>query len=389
MLVGGRKSLFLILVSVVVATVGYGVSFPLLAISLDKMGISSGLIGLNAAMPALGWVLVSIFLPKLHDLASTRSLMLIFLIISLCGLLGFVLVAGFWPWLVFRFLFGGGLGMFFRVVEYWLNTVATESNRGRTFGIYSVCFLGGIIVGSVIQPAMGTETLVPYGFIAASLTLTIILLFMVKIRAPSESTQGNTTNISATYLKQLFRAAPIALAGVIAYGLFEDVPAYLLSIYALKTGFSESIAAYTLAAFALGNVLFAIPLGILSDKVGRIPVLYGCAIVGGLGALLIPLSLSSATVFLSILFIWGGCIGSIYSISLSVVGDRYQDENLISANASFGIFYAFAALIGPLGNGLSMQILGPNGLMLSCGLIFAFFLLFAVVVQRKEVRYAL
>lgn len=389
MVIEAQKNLFLILVSVVVATVGYGVSFPLLAISLEKMGISSGLIGLNAAMPALGWVLVSIVLPKLHDLASTRSLMLIFLIISLCGLLGFVLVTDFWPWLVFRFLFGGGLGMFFRMVEYWLNTVTTKRNRGRTFGIYSVCFLGGIIVGSVIQPAMGTESLGPYGFIAASLVLTIALLFMVKVGAPSKSTPGSVTNISATYLKQLFRAAPIAMAGVIAYGLFEDVPAYLLSIYALKAGFSESIAAYTLAAFALGNVLFAIPLGILSDKVGRMPVLYGCAIVGGLGALLIPLSLSSTTVFLSILIVWGGCIGSIYSISISIMGDRYQDESLISANASFGIFYAFAALVGPLFNGLAMQVLGPNGLMLSCGLIFAFFLLFAFIAQRKEAKYAL
>lgn len=384
-----RKNLFLILASVVVATVGYGVSFPLLAISLEKMGISSGLIGLNAAMPALGWLLVSAFLPKLHKSTSTRSLMLVFLTVALCGLLGFVLVTSFWPWLIFRFLFGGGLGMFFRLVEYWLNTVTTESNRGRTFGIYSVCFLGGIILGSLIQPIMGTDGLVPYGFIAGSLLITIVLLFVAKMHALPETRQENITRISATYLKQLFRATPVAMAGVIAYGLFEDVPAYLLSIYALKTGFPEDIAAYTLAAFALGNVLFAIPLGILSDRTGRIPVLYGCAIVGGLGAILIPLSLPSAPIFLFILVIWGGSIGSIYSICISIIGDRSQAENLISANASFGIFYAFAALIGPLLNGISMQALGPNGLMISCGLIFAFFLLFALIVQRKEARYAL
>lgn len=59
-----NKKFVAIYLSVLVLTTGYGISFPLLAITLDGMGVSGQLIGLNAAMPALGWLLGTPFLPK-------------------------------------------------------------------------------------------------------------------------------------------------------------------------------------------------------------------------------------------------------------------------------------------------------------------------------------
>lgn len=366
------------------ATIGYGISFPLLSISLEKMGVTSSLIGLNAAMPALGWLIVSFYLPKLHSLFSVRNMMLGFLAIAFCGLIGFTLIQDFLPWLLFRFMFGGGLGMFFRVVEYWLNTATDKHNRGRIMGTYSVCFLLGIIIGSILQPLFGTQGFTPYGIIALSLALSAALLSLVKISKLPDGIQNETTNINLKFLKQLFQVTPIAMAGIIAYGLFEDVPAYLLSVYALKAGFPEDIAAYTLTAVALGNVFFAIPLGMLSDKIGRLPVLCASAVVGCIGAVLIPFTLSNTIAFLGTLVIWGGCIGSIYVMSLSVIGDRFKGHNLISANATFGIFYASAALIGPILNGAAMQLWEPNGLMISCGLIFGVFLIFAISASKIQ-----
>ena len=42
-----------------------GLSYPLLALILDSMGISTGLIGLNAAMAPLGIIVSSPFMPSL------------------------------------------------------------------------------------------------------------------------------------------------------------------------------------------------------------------------------------------------------------------------------------------------------------------------------------
>ena len=52
------------------AACGYGVSLPLLAILLDGMGADPVDIGINAAMPALGWLIASLLLPALHRVFS-------------------------------------------------------------------------------------------------------------------------------------------------------------------------------------------------------------------------------------------------------------------------------------------------------------------------------
>jgi len=265
--------------AVLITTIGYGISFPLLAIRLEAMQVSSGLIGLNAAMPALAWIIITPFLPRLHQKFSSKMLMLSFLGIALIGLLGFVSVENLWLWLFFRFAFGGGLGMLYRVVEYWLNTATQKENRGRIIGVYSVVFLLGIVIGSLLQPELGTEGMSVFAAIGIALMIGGLLIFL----APFGTHTVPDDRASLTFVRSVAIVAPIAMAGVVAYGLIEDVPAYLLSVYSLKAGLGEDIAAYTLTAFALGNLLLAVPLGIVSDKIGRTPVMLICALMGLLG----------------------------------------------------------------------------------------------------------
>ena len=364
-----------LLAAVLLVSTSYGISFPLLAIQLESQGIAPGLIGLNAAMPALGWLLGSPLLPWLHRFVSSQVLMLGFLLISALGVWGFASSDNFVWWLLCRFAFGGGLGMFFRVVEYWLNATTENLNRGRVLGIYSVCFLLGIAIGSVIQPEIGSEG--TWGFICVALFLglgaALVILIPLAVRS---RVAARTPNMA---LGSVATLAPLALASVVAYGLFEDVPAYLLSIYTLKVGLSEDLAAYTLTAVVMGNLVFAIPLGAVSDRVGRMPILIGCALVGLIGAGLIPLLTGYPPAYLAFLVLWGGCIGGLYLTSLASIGDHFSDRDLISANALFGTVYAAAALIGPLINGGLMQLWDPQGLMVGCALIFGGFLLFVLV----------
>lgn len=370
-----RLTLPIVLLTVLSVTIGYGVSFPLLAIRLEAMEVSAGLIGLNAAMPAIGWLILTPMLPLLHRKFSSKTLMLSFLLVALLGLVGFASVQSFAWWLGFRLAFGGGLGMFFRVVEYWLNTATHKHNRGRVIGFYSVSFLSGIAIGSLSQPSLATIGFSEFKVVGISIVLGGLLLISARLK--SELSQ----NTSAPFgiLRSAMVAAPLAMVGVVVYGLIEDVPAYLLSVYTLQLGLGEDIAAYTLTAFAVGNLILAIPLGILSDRIGRFSVLVTCGFVGLVGVIVVPLSTDSTTIYLALLAIWGGFVGGLYNVSLASIGDQFSEEKLIAANAAFGTIYAAAAMIGPLINGTAMQIGKPNGLMLSCAVIFGGFLVFAVI----------
>lgn len=375
-----------ILLAVFVITIGYGVSFPLLAIQLEAMQMPAGLIGLNAAMPAFGWLILTPFLPRLHQRFSSKFLMLAFLVMALIGLAGFALTENFTLWLVLRFLFGGGLGLFFRVMEYWLNVTTGNDTRGRVIGIYTVCFMLGIVIGSLLQPELGTQGNGALAVIAGCLSLGAFLVALTPLRVQPPKHHG----ASLALLRSVALSAPLALAGVIAYGLYEDIPAYLLSIYTLKVGLGEEIAAYTLSAVVLGNLLFAIPLGVISDRIGRVPVLMICAIAGVLGAAAIPFLLGNPTAYLAVLALWGGFVGGLYSLSLAYIGDAFSDDALIAANAAIGTVYAAAAMIGPLINGMAMQLWEPQGLMVSCALIFTGFLIiylrFPRIAARKGVQ---
>lgn len=375
-----------ILLAVVVATVGYGVSFPLLAITLEKLQFSSSLIGLNAAMPALGWILASLVVPKFHVRYGSRTLMLFFISIAMIGLIGFTFTSQYVSLLLCRILFGGGLGMLFRTVEYRLNASATKENRGRLFSIYIILFLLGIVVGSLLQPALGLDSLVPYVFIFACLFVSAILIFYSNYSV--DVGQNGTSDISlfTSAIKIFYAATPIAVGGALVYGLIESIPAYLMPVYALKSGFDDASAAYTLTAFAAGNILLAFPLGILSDKLGRLVVIIGCVVVSVLCFSLLPMLVQNLKLFYLTLFMIGGCIVGLYSSSLALIGDHFSESELISINASFGVVYAIGSLFGPLIHGFAMNIYEPNGMIVTVSLVFFLFLIYAFFSTRGAKR---
>lgn len=306
--------------------------------------------------------------------------MLCFLVMSLVGVVGFACTEDYTVWLLCRLAFGGGLGMFFRVVEYWLNTTTQKKNRGRVIGIYSACFLLGIAIGSLLQPVLGTEGSSVFALVGLPIFLGGGLLSFIR----TNSSNMQSSKISFSFLKSVMITAPLAMAGVVTYGLFEDVPAYLLSVYTLQLGLGENIAAYTLTAVALGNLCLSVPLGIASDRIGRTPVLLACACIGLVGSVVIPLSTGNTAIYLGFLAIWGGFVGGLYIVSLAHIGDHFSDDALIAANAAFGFIYAAAAMVGPLINGSAMQLWEPNGLMVACAAIFGGFLLFACSVHKEK-----
>jgi len=373
-----RLRLSILLLSVFCITVGYGVSFPFLAIRLEEMSVGAALIGVNAAMPALGWLILTPLLPRLHQSCSAKTLMIFFLGLALLGLWGFATVEHFSWWLLFRFAFGGGLGMFFRVVEYWLNTATNPNNRGRVIGTYSTCFLFGIAVGSLLQPSLNTLQVDTFLAIGLPIFLGGLFISLLSLGCPSMP----TNQVGFRFLRTAFLTAPLAMTAVVIYGMFEDVPAYLLSVYTLQVGLGEDIAAYTLTAFALGNLIFAIPLGALSDKFGRGPIMSVCALVGLSGTIGIPFLTGSVGLYLGLIAIWGGFVGGLYNVALAYIGDNFSDDALITANTAFGTVYAAAAMLGPLVNGTAMQIWSPHGLMLSSAAIFSLFFLVRMVTRN-------
>ena len=365
-----RGSIF---TSVFVAACAYGVTFPFLAAQLEAWNVSGGLIGLNAAMPALGWFLGSFLLPALQVRFAMRRILIAALVIACIAWSAFALLPGYWAWTVIRFVFGGSIGLFFRSVEFGLNATTANDRRGRVFGWYNFAFGMGIAVGAAIEPGLVDQPPLPWLMPAAMMLVAAVFAGVWRCE-PGEAVERPCLKAWI----ETARLAPLPLAAAFAYGFGEDIPAYLLSIYALRNGFDADVAAFTLTAAALGSISIPLALGIFADRAGRRRALALGAFFSAVTAAAVPFSMASTGLFLALVVVTCGFAATLYTTALAMIGDRWPARGLNTANAAFGATYAAGGLIGPLVNGLAIDTLDSHGLMVSAALVPA--LLVTVIV---------
>jgi len=137
--------------------------------------------------------------------------------------------------------------------------------------------------------------------------------------------------------------------------------------------------------FALGNILFQLPIGFVSDQMDRGKLLLSLGVFGICGAIALALAGPSRLVlFCGLLVIWGGGVGSLYAVGLAHLGSRYRGPDLASANTAFIMLYSLGMLTGPPIAGFGMDLVSPNGFFFSTAAMLVLYL--GLVCGRSRVR---
>jgi hypothetical protein len=53
------------------------------------------------------------------------------------------------------------------------------------------------------------------------------------------------------------------------------------------------------------------------------------------------------------------------------LGDRFSGALLLAGNSAFGVMWGLGGIIGPSVSGVAMDLMGPEGLPLTLGVLFA------------------
>ncbi|HEY1707897.1 MAG TPA: MFS transporter [Rhizomicrobium sp.] len=372
-------SLVAILATCSAFAIGLGLTLPLLSLTLERRGFDATVNGLNLATAGLAAICVTPFVPRLIHRFGTARYLSACLIASAIALLALYEIPSLWLWFPTRFLLSIALNSLFVISEFWINQLADESNRGRYISLYGACTAGGFGIGPAILAIIGTRGIGPFLCGSAMLLTALIPVFIARHSAPQVEERGTAS------VFQTIRIAPAALTAALVFGAIDAGLWGLFPVYAVRSGYSETGAALAIAATSIGAFLFQYPIGELADRMDRRRLLALCAGAGVCGAVATPFLVQSPAALYALLFLWGGIVMGIYTIGLTLLGERFKGVELANANAAYVMLYAAGLLTGPTIEGVALDAWNPTGLMAVLAAIALVYFGFLVVRRPKPV----
>ena len=173
--------------------------------------------------------------------------------------------------------------------------------------------------------------------------------------------------------------AASGLALVFAFrmlGMFMVLP--VLATYGMDlAGATPALIGLAIGAYGLTQAIFQIPFGVISDRIGRRPVIYLGLIVFALGSVLAANSDSIWGVIAGRILQGAGAISAAVMALLSdLTREQHRTKAMAMIGMTIGLSFAVAMVVGPLltrAFGLSGLFLA-TGAMALCGIVIVMFM---------------
>jgi len=358
---GKRASVVAILASCTAFGIGMGLTLPLLSLVLERMGEPGSVNGLNLATGGLASLVVTPFVPRAIARYGAANFLSTCLLLAAGAMITIYEAPSLWFWFPIRFVLSSALNGLFVVTEFWINRLADEGHRGRYVALYAMCMAGSFGVGPALLQFVGTRGIAPFAAGAAMLLAATIPVMLARAHAPP--IEGG----SPKSVYSVIRMAPTAFAAALVFGAIDAGMFGLLPVYAVRSGYTEAHAALCVTAISLGSIVFQYPLGWLTDRMNRQHLLALCAATGIVGAIVTPFAVGIPLLLYCVLLVWGGWALGIYSVGLTLLGEKFKGADLASANAGFIMSYCMGLLAGPAIEGVALDAWNPHGLLVVLG----------------------
>lgn len=150
------------------------------------------------------------------------------------------------------------------------------------------------------------------------------------------------------------RHAAMSLAGIFAlrmFGLFMIYPVF--AVYAQKLpDATPTRIGLALGIYGLAQALFQMPLGLLSDRVGRKPVIAGGLLMFALGSVVAATAHSVAGIALGRFLQGMGAVGSaVLALAADLTSEEHRTKVMALIGMTIGLAFAAALAAGPAING--------------------------------------
>ena len=233
--------------------------------------------------------------------------------------------------------------------------------------------------GPLLISLIGVEGWRP--FLIGAAVLVSAMVPLASVREPRIDRAADDHRAS---LLSFIPKAPVLLAAVGIFAVFDAATLSLLSVYGVRMGLGIETASLALTALVAGNILLQFPIGWLADLYPKRQVMAGCTLATVVGLLVLPFCMGGVLMW-PVLVVIGSTGYGLYSVALAELGDRFRGDELVAGAAAFASVWGAGALVGASVGGLAMTVFGPHGLPLSLALFLGLFLL-AIIIRDHEKR---
>ncbi len=395
-----------LLFSVAILLCGNGILITLISLKANALGWSASTIGLLGTTYFGGFLISSMYTPKLIDMVGHARVFAALASLSAISALILVLYEDPVIWMFSRALAGFCIAGLFTAIESWINGAVDNNDRGRMLSIYSLTDLGAVTASQLLLPVFGTE-----GTILFMITAIMFCFSVVPVTLSPRDTTQPFEPVKLKF-KDVWRISPLAFMTCFVIGLTNSSYRTIGPIYATNVGLDTQGVAFFITAGIVGGAVLQLPIGWLSDRMDRRQVLSLCTILAVAAGLLLAylsegdrmhapggsiyLTGLSAEWFYAGSFLFGCFAMPLYSIAAAHANDFAKPGQFATVTAGMLFTYGISATVGPMLSSLSMAQFGPPGFFLFICAAHAGLLLFAFTRMRvrdtvpddERVRYA-
>ncbi|WP_156291707.1 MFS transporter [Oceanobacillus salinisoli] len=355
-MVSSNTRFWILILLVTISGFSQGMLLPLLSIILEQNDVSSTINGLHATGIYIGVLIASPFMEKPLQKFGFKPMILVGGLLVIVSMALFPFWQALWFWFMLRVTVGIGDQMLHFGTQTWITTTTPKEIRGRRVAYYGMFFGLGFAIGPLMTRLLSVSEAAPF-IVSAVLSLLVwSTMLLVRNERPGEDshTSVHTTNSMGRFMDTL-KIAWVALLPAFGYGFLEAALHSIFPIYGMRIGHDIGILTLIIPCFAAGSLITQLPLGILSDKIGRRNTLL-FVLSGGIFSFMLAATLENSTAVLFISFTLAGMlVGSLYSMGIAFMTDLLPSSLLPAGNLMISIVFSIGSISGPFLGGAFVE----------------------------------
>ena len=366
------KTYIVLFLCALIIGIKLGTLIPLLSLILESRGYSNTEIGFNVVAQPLAVILFVRVTPIIiHKIGLAKSI-IIAQVFTIILYFTFPVFDTLTSWFVIRFIIGFAGALAWNAFDTWMLSMADDTNRGKIVTIYNTVFVTGFALGPMVLYITGIDGWLPFIVISALSFIAIIPLVALEIDDP-ELPEKKTLPVLATII-----AAPTIFGAAILCGLDDVMFVSFFPIFMIKNQFAQEIALQYVTITLVGGVMCQPLIGVMLDRFNKRILMNLAVIITFICPIVFSFYLDNFYVMAVSCFIWGGAASGLFSISLTMLGERYSASQVAGATAILVMVFECGSLAGPVVGGRIMDMFGPMGFIYTITSFTFLFLLISI-----------